>query len=426
MMLMDIQASGLTDVGRKRQHNEDCFAIDDTARLYMVCDGMGGHAAGELASSIAVSTVRAVLVREQEVIKHFDGTGKARDDLLRVVEMAVREASTAVFERARAEPDKKGMGTTLTMVLATDTVGAMAHVGDTRLYLRRQERLHQLSEDHTYVAEAVRRGLSTAAEAKAGPYANVVTRAVGIHATVRVDTLLFDMLPGDTLLICSDGLHRYFEDNHELTGMLGGDHLAGIPKQLVDLANHRGGIDNVTAVLMRVEGDSDIAAASARTTDVTLRIDSLQLATLFRDLTMNELYQLLNIATLIELRAGEQLLTEGERSDGMYLLTEGEVSVQRGGQQLAVLRRGDHVGEMMLFRNRPRSATVAAITACKLLRIERTRLFELVRKEPVLGVKVMWSVAQALSSRLDDVSALLANQEPRTVEELVSPFRREP
>src|SRR4051812_1674339 len=146
---MRVGGFGRTDVGKKRGHNEDYVLLAPELGLFMVCDGMGGHAAGEVASELAARTVRKHIEEKRKIIDGYDESAPARDQILKLVEEAVQLASREVYSLATSESGKAGMGTTLTMILVLKTVGVMGHVGDTRLYMRRAGRLHQLSEDHT-------------------------------------------------------------------------------------------------------------------------------------------------------------------------------------------------------------------------------------------------------------------------------------
>jgi serine/threonine protein phosphatase PrpC len=423
---MIVAGIGNTDVGKKRGHNEDFIVVDPELGLYMVCDGMGGHAAGEVAAEAAASSVRRWIGQHRDRITSFDDTGAARDSLLRLVEEAIQLASREVYGIATSNGGKAGMGTTLTMVLTTKTIGVMGHVGDSRLYLRRGGRTYQLSEDHTYVNEMVRRGMTTIEAAKKGPYANVITRAVGIQASVRVDTLLFDVLPGDTLLLCSDGLHRYTESLDELGVMLEADHQASIPEHLVALANERGGVDNISAVVLRATPETtDEANDKSRTTEVNLKLDTLRHVVIFRHLDMSELCKVLSIVRAMDVAAGEVVIREGEGSDALYAILDGRMEIERGGSAIRSLLPGEHFGEMALFNSRPRSATVTALTPGRLLVMERSRFNELVKKEPQLGVKLLWCFAQVLSLRLDDISGMVAGNSGTNGfdSEVTSPFK---
>ncbi|HEY4220104.1 MAG TPA: cyclic nucleotide-binding domain-containing protein, partial [Myxococcota bacterium] len=324
---------------------------------------------------------------------------------------------------------KAGMGTTLTMMLVLKNVAVMGHVGDTRLYMRRAGRLHQLSEDHTYINEMVRRGMATLDDLKKGPYANVITRAVGIQPNVRVDTLLFDLLAGDTFLLCSDGLSKHMDGgNDELSRMLDNDHTESIPQQLVDIANSRGGSDNITAVVLRSEAeDGDEGVDRNRTTEINLKLDTLKDIALFRHLDMGELCKVLNVVRAQQIEKAEVVLREGEPGESLYAILDGKFVVTRGGQAISYLQAGTHFGEMALFNNRPRSATIEALERSRVLVMERARFNELVRKEPQLGVKLLWAFAQVLSLRLDETSVQLygaVSSERDT--DVTTPFKGQP
>jgi serine/threonine protein phosphatase PrpC len=423
---MKFVAAGKTDVGRKRDHNEDAIFVAPDLSLYLVCDGMGGHAAGEVASATAISAVVKHLRAHQARIENFDDSNASRDGLLRLVDEAIQVASAAVYSVATTERGKAGMGTTLTMIVCTPTIGVMGHVGDSRLYLRRAGRVYQLSEDHTYTAELVKRGMATPDQAKTGPYANVITRAVGIQHSVRPDLLVFDILPQDTLLLCSDGLAKYLENNDELGPYLDGDDLETISDELVALANERGGSDNVSAVVLRAYGDSDGIDDNdgARTTEVNLKLDTLRHVVLFRHLDMSEQCRVLSVARAVDVAPGDMIMREGEASHSLYAILKGEFEVERSGTVLGILKVGEHFGEMSLFNARPRSANVRAKTSARLLVIERARFNDLIRKEPQLGVKLLWSFAQVLSLRLDDANTLLSGAPSFQLDaEVTSPFK---
>ncbi|MEO1232063.1 MAG: protein phosphatase 2C domain-containing protein, partial [Myxococcota bacterium] len=260
---MHIDSWALTDVGRTRKHNEDGWLIDDQLGLYAVADGMGGHAAGEVASAYGLRCVQEQLVKKKALLEDFteQPTPEKQAQLVREVELAINVASSAIYSMAQKDKKRHGMGTTLSMLLAAGNKAFMAHVGDSRIYLLRAGQVYQLSEDHSYLWEQIKKGAITVEEAKSSPFSNVITRAVGITETVQVDTLVMDILPGDTFLACSDGMHGYVESEAELGQLLAHDDGEEIPPRLVGLANARGGKDNITVVVMRVPGDVVLSAA---------------------------------------------------------------------------------------------------------------------------------------------------------------------
>src|SRR5258707_6024627 len=255
---MELKYWAATDVGRQRDHNEDNFLIDKKLRLFLVADGMGGHAAGEVASSIAVHEIGDAVYNNRDLIDRYrvDHPGVQGYEILQVLEHAIQAACGAVHSRAQAEPDKRGMGTTATVLLIAGggdhLRGFIAHVGDSRVYLARQNQVHVLTEDHSLMNELVRRGKLNREHIESSPYKqykNAVTRPFGVYGSVEVDTFDFDILPGDRFLICSDGMYAYVDEN-ELPVQLAAPDVKDVPKLLVDVANKGGGHDNITAVVV--------------------------------------------------------------------------------------------------------------------------------------------------------------------------------
>jgi len=408
---MKIHGWGKTDVGRKRDHNEDSLLVDPELGLYIVADGMGGHAAGEVASGHATESIRAAIVSKADVLEDFvkADTHETRERLIATIETALQNACAEIFTLATKDKGKAGMGTTLTMMVVVGDKALMAHVGDSRLYLVRHGQLHQLSEDHSYCAEMIKRGKMTREEARQSPYSNVITRAVGIQASVQVDTLLFDIIPGDTFLICSDGLHGYTEDPNELVELLDIDKPEEAPDKLIEVANTRGGRDNITALVVRAIPEADaVAEEDRRAQEVNLKLETLKKIPLFRHLTYQELVKVLNITYLENHDSGSVIIREGEEGAELYVVLAGTVSVMKGQQHLTDLGAGVHFGEMALIDQSPRSATISAKDPTRVLVIGRRSFYNLIRKEPVLAVKLLWSFVQVLSRRLRETNEQLS------------------
>lgn len=252
---MELKAYGLTHVGRQRQHNEDSFLVETEARLFLVADGMGGHAAGEIASRIAVDSVSEFILHTHE----DDGTWPhAYDEKLKrctnKLMAAVRLANTRVLEAMRKDARLRGMGTTIVACLADETTMSVAHVGDSRAYLIRNKELTRITNDHSWVFEQVQAGMLTEAEAEKHPLRNVITRALGGALQVTPDASEIDMKHGDVFILCSDGLTGMVPESQilQLVTQNDGD-LQKACQDLIDTANEHGGLDNVTAVLIRAE-----------------------------------------------------------------------------------------------------------------------------------------------------------------------------
>ena len=245
---------GLSDIGRRRTTNEDAFGLDDELGLYVVADGMGGHAAGEVASREAVDTVMAMVRRQRDALAAVQNGDRSTDAIRRVqrvMESAIQAATYMVFAIAEADPEQKGMGTTLSCLLVLDDLGITGQVGDSRVYHVREGRVTRLTEDHTLVAWQVKQGIITPDEAERSPHRNVITRAVGSRDYVQVDTGIVDVQPGDSFLLCSDGLHGYLRDDDEIAPVLDLGPAVAV-RHLVDLANSRGGRDNITGIVVEI------------------------------------------------------------------------------------------------------------------------------------------------------------------------------
>lgn len=430
---MQIHAFGETDVGRARSHNEDYIVVDPELGLFLVCDGMGGHASGEVASESAARAVQRHVASQVHLLNEFDGSPKACEAIEQVLREAIQGASAEVFDLARGAQGRHGMGTTcIAVITATTPAGAvkgiMGHVGDSRMYLVRNAQVWQLSHDHTFFNDAVRNGMMSHDEAKASPWANMVTRGVGIQRSVAVDTLVFDIVENDTLLLCSDGLTAYVQDHYEIASVVADPALPKLPKKLIGLANERGGGDNISAVLVRGVPEMPARADDAqRREQVTTNMQTLRHIALFMDLDDAELVRVFRRFDAIDYPAGTVLIREGDDTDCLYVIVEGDVRISRGDRQVTTLTRGAHFGEMGLLNQRPRSATVTTTSPVHALILERARFNDVLREDTTLAAKLLYKLAQILSLRLDEnISVAPGAGEDRTTQELgvLSPFRR--
>jgi protein phosphatase len=246
-----------TDVGRRRQQNEDAFFRDDSRGFYVVADGVGGHNKGEVASREAVEQLRqwvfgagAEIDRLVERIELGDTEGVW--EIRRLLESGVKASCYMVFGMAELDPEKKGMSTTLSALLIRGHLAYAAHVGDSRVYRVRSRGVLQLTEDHTLINYKVKHGLMTKEEAERAAGKNVITRAVGHKDYVQVDTADVDVAAGDRFMLCSDGLHGYFNADREVADLVEDGSLEECADAAISLANQRGGKDNITAVVIEV------------------------------------------------------------------------------------------------------------------------------------------------------------------------------
>jgi protein phosphatase len=246
---LHIEIGTQTNKGRVRGSNEDSYAANPKSKIFVVADGMGGHVAGEIASQIAASTV-------EEMVASRRCSGEQLEDTLRV---AAQEANNRIYETQRKKPELAGMGSTLTMLSFHDRMYFVAHVGDSRAYLLRDDSLEQLTRDHSLVWHLYESGVLRKDELSSHPQKNLITRSIGPHPQVEVDLEKGEAREGDVYLLCSDGLTDVLTDenirtilsDHEKT-----PHQLG--ESLVNAANRRGGPDNITVVVVRLQaGDPD-------------------------------------------------------------------------------------------------------------------------------------------------------------------------
>jgi protein phosphatase len=252
---MRIRGWGISDVGQRRDHNEDRFLCNDRLSLYAVADGMGGHLGGERASRMAVEILEAKLAETFAAGAASETTPIIPPPAEAALRDAIAEADRRIYEISSTDPEVTGMGTTLTALFFHDRRAYLGHVGDSRAYLYRDGRARQLTEDHSWIQDQVRAGLLTASEAKESRFRNIITRSVGFEPLVTPD--LQDLLPqaGDCFLLCSDGLSNYIPVE-EIGQILTTDFYRDAPRTLIAMANDRGGDDNVTCVCVHVGNDT--------------------------------------------------------------------------------------------------------------------------------------------------------------------------
>ncbi|MBU0550876.1 Stp1/IreP family PP2C-type Ser/Thr phosphatase [Myxococcota bacterium] len=239
---------GATDVGLRREANEDSFLMIPKNSFWIVADGMGGHAGGQVASRITVETIGQNLVRRL----HQAEQGGARPDVALLLEETIQGACARVFDTARRQPALMGMGSTVTSLLIYGDVAWIGHVGDSRAYLIRDGRIHQITEDHSLVQEQVSAGLITPEQARISPMRNIITRSIGFEREVEVSVSAVPLASGDRFILCSDGLTGHLKDD-DLLRLVEDVAIRQVPERLVQRANDLGGEDNTTVVALEVQ-----------------------------------------------------------------------------------------------------------------------------------------------------------------------------
>jgi len=253
-MSLTVKVAGRTDIGCVRQNNEDNFGYDTRYGIYVVCDGMGGQAAGEVASKMGVDTMLTYF-RESadghapQVGPRFEGVSERAS----MLGSAIQLANGAIYQAAQAKQGQRGMGSTIVSVLVEDDFYSVGNAGDSRIYLIRNGQIEQITNDHSLVMEQVRRGLITREEAAASEMQNIIIRALGPEESVQPDLDDRQAWPGDVLVLCSDGLTRHVSDENICQIVTGVAALSLACDELIEAARDGGGHDNITCLLLKFE-----------------------------------------------------------------------------------------------------------------------------------------------------------------------------
>jgi serine/threonine protein phosphatase PrpC len=249
-MALAVEVAGKTDVGCVRANNEDNFGYDSRYGIFVVCDGMGGQAAGEVASKMGVDILLEYFRNQSAAGEHANGANGVSG--ARSLSNAIQLANRTIFKAGQEQNGRNGMGSTIVAALVRGNSLAIGHVGDSRIYLVRQGAIQQLTQDHSLVMEQVRRGYITLEQAQKSEMQNIILRALGSEEAVEADVEDLVAVPGDVLLMTSDGLTRYVQDEEILEIVNGPGGLEQACADLVKIARDRGGEDNITCLLVRV------------------------------------------------------------------------------------------------------------------------------------------------------------------------------
>lgn len=235
-----MRAVGITNIGLVRHKNEDSFVIKQEQGLFAVCDGMGGHKGGDVASKMAARTI--------EELVNFDSV----DEAVESISFAIKKANSTILEEARQNPDLSDMGTTITAAAVVDNTIVVGHVGDSSLFIIRNRTITKITRDHTLAEKMVADGLFKPEEAKKHSYNHILTRAVGTEDSILVDVFVIELYRGNTILICTDGLTDLLDEQDILRIVAEHDDLHRTAQDLINMALSRGGHDNITTILVRV------------------------------------------------------------------------------------------------------------------------------------------------------------------------------
>lgn len=392
---MQLQTWAASDVGQTRKVNEDTYLLAPDLGIAAVADGMGGFQRGDVASALACNVLKEAVSAQRDLLDAYrrSPTEVNRNAVRVMLEMCIQRACEEIYEASQAIAGEGGrMGTTLDVLLVVGRTAFIAHVGDGRIFLLRGQEAHQLTEDHSLVQQQLREGLITAEEARKARFKNVITRALGAFPSVLVDSLTFELDRGDRVLMCSDGLHRYI-GHRELSFVLAGHDEDQAVNRLVDMANQRGGRDNISVVIASADSDG----AEEHLPPVRAHMEVLRRVDLFQYCTYRELMTICQIAETRVVPQGTTLFREGELGRECFVIQSGTVAIQKNNTQLALLRPADYFGEMSFFDMPRRSADAVTEEDSHFLIIDRNSFLQIMKQNSDLAAKLMWQLLQKMS-----------------------------
>lgn len=401
---MKISAFGATDRGRKRKNNEDNFLIDKDMMLFIVADGMGGHDKGEIASRTAIQIVHEEISKKYNFLRELAKERKNEnfDKILSFLAYAVNQSSSEIYSLGIDLNSNRGIGTTLSLLLIIEDKGFIAHVGDTRIYLFRQENFYQMTEDHTLLNEMKKNKIEVSEDFG---YKNVISRAVGLYSHVDVDTLYFDFLPYDKVLMCSDGLHRYL-DNELIKVIKSSNNSKELINQLIEWANNKGGEDNITSIIIEIEYE-DPEEQEKTVIQFDHRMETLKKIPLCSQLEYKELVKFYNITLVRDYSSNTFILKEGLEGDELFIIMSGEVEILHKEIPIAKLTAGDYFGEISLIDNEPRAISAKTLTDSRFIVVKRQDFINLLHNDPILGSKLLWGFLKSIVRKLKNKEYLI-------------------
>ncbi|HOW50543.1 MAG TPA: protein phosphatase 2C domain-containing protein [bacterium] len=406
---MRFVSSCITDIGKKRSNNEDWILEWPEKGLYIVADGMGGGKHGEVAAQLAVDTLERHIIEHYAVVQAFrlSRSPENRQKVLDLIAEGATRANTVVWNEADKSGSTGKMGTTLTALLAIDTEGFVIHVGDSRLYLIRNAAMTQLTTDHTMRGDYERK-YGAAPDGLDGSLSNTLTRAVGLCDTIEVETRNFEIRLNDRFLLCSDGVHRYFDEARvaELTLQLA---VPGIDafeekrfldreiKSMMDAIYRAGAEDNFSVLLVTAREADEETAAAEKLLDVAGVARSLPLFSGFNE----EQIERLVLSSEVRAQNKYDILSFPIHPEGeLLIMLEGQVSVLRKSRQIEALTTGSLIGEVSFFSGKPMNYTLFVDKPSTFIVVRRSIIKELLEESPGAAAKFLWEICRVMADQI--------------------------
>jgi len=390
-----------TNPGLAGNRNEDSFIADPDLGFFMVADGIGGQQGGGEASRTAALTIHNRLLRSHATIQEYKESPSVanRQKIMGLMRLSVLEANERIHKLSWLRKDTQRMGTTLTGLLISGSTVFVFHVGDSRLYLIRNNRAEQLTVDDSLFSHLKNSGRLNDQQTQSFPLKNIITKAVGLKS--KIEPLIFDfkLFPSDKLLLSTDGLHNFFKED-DLVNIINNNEPHDVLTALTSRALDAGGDDDMTGIAISMAGRNN--ASAVREGDIAPNHP------VFNDLTFGEKVRLLSACDRMEFSSGQKIFSQGQSGDGFYIVLRGKVRIQRNNSVVAVFDTGEGFGELSLIYPSTRLVDAVAVEFTQLIRFGSELLLKILDEHKALGVKLLWSLVHILRMRLLDTKDQLA------------------
>ncbi len=404
---MKLSAAHFSEKGNSRDTNQDYLIADEANGVFILCDGVSGNNGGEVASELAAKTLYQLLTARLQNLKisneHLNTDQK--ESIRQILMQSLDVMASTVMKKGNSNHTLKGMATTLDVILIVVDTVFIAHIGNGRIYLNREGRPIQITQDHTLAQEFVNTGHWTLDQAKKSPYSKVLARSVGSEEYLKYEYLEIEGDVHDQFLICTNGVYNAIEDKTLENCMLEKKGIKEIVDNLKNKIEAKSAKDNYSAILISYSKSEVVHERK-----MPLKVDVLKSIPIFKSFTFVELSKVLEKSRLKELRKGEMLFEQNTHSNEMYVILRGTLSVFKDNKRLITRKEGDAIGEMSMIDQAPRSATICADSDCTLLSFNRDELFELFKRNSLIAAKFFWSLSVELNTKLRNTSEQLTKE----------------
>ncbi len=412
---MKFVCSVVSEIGQVRTKNEDSFLADIAKNLFIVADGMGGEAEGEVASKMAVEEILSYISENYSIVDFYRMTGSTenRKKLQNMLVAAVLKANSKIYKYSSKYKGNKRVGSTVTLFMGVGNSGFMVHAGDSRFYLIREGEVAKLSTDHNIQSEYLAKYARSADEIDE-KYLGMLTKALGITEFIDPESITFDLMAGDRICLCSDGVHKYLDllPREDMVALFSSDvafdkekeenNLRGVADNLRTIAEEFGADDNYTAIMISAFDNEESTLEGSKELQIKLAV--MRNSDIFSQLTYPELLKIMEIGRIKTANKYDIITSKNENDDSseLMIIIDGKVSILEKSIIRATLGPGKYLGEISVIEGTKLQSKIFVDEATTIFSITREELHSMMKKEPKIAAKILWEISASLAKRLKD------------------------